>query len=328
MEKSAIKINNKKDASKAIKVLIQQWADAEDQTTRVNTLVQMKKICESTPAVLEKCMKSIYLTYAKYSRHVIEENIDAIHLLRNCVAEIYSLDATLAYQHAFVYIRQLAIHVRNALQTKSEEDIRLIYNWQFINSLDLWTHIVCESSIKDAMQPLVFPLIQVIDSTIRLIPASRYYPLRLHCCNMLIHMTKSLNIHIPVAPYLLDIINDDIFLQKPSHDKSKPPAIDYSLKISKTSIRGRTIQDVLMSKTLAMLNDYVSFYQNNVAYPELVFAITKNLHTFVKNTKMQHWRDAAKSMIQKYEKQAEYITVKRETLVGAPASLPSMEIEH
>jgi nucleolar complex protein 2 len=51
------------------------------------------------------------------------------------VVEIYRLDPTESYQHAFVYIRQLAIHLRGAIVTKKKESFAQVYNWQFLSSL-------------------------------------------------------------------------------------------------------------------------------------------------------------------------------------------------
>ena len=38
-----------------------------------------------------------------------------IAFMQNSLVEIFSLDSHLTYQHGFVFIRQLAIHLRNAI---------------------------------------------------------------------------------------------------------------------------------------------------------------------------------------------------------------------
>lgn len=38
--------------------------------------------------------------------------------MQRSLVELYSLDPTVTYQHGFVFLRQLAVHLRTAIQTK------------------------------------------------------------------------------------------------------------------------------------------------------------------------------------------------------------------
>lgn len=48
-----------------------------------------------------------------------------IHFLGNCVTELFGVDLPAAYQHAFVFIRQLAMILRDALTMKTKVTISI-----------------------------------------------------------------------------------------------------------------------------------------------------------------------------------------------------------
>lgn len=60
----------------------------------------------------------MYVKYIENSKFVSFTTLPGINFMRQSLAEIYLLDSNLAYNHAFLYIRQLAIHLRNAVTLK------------------------------------------------------------------------------------------------------------------------------------------------------------------------------------------------------------------
>jgi nucleolar complex protein 2 len=91
--------------------------------------------------------------------------------MQRSLVEIYSSNSKLTYEHVFVYIRQLAIHLRNALNFKKKESYQAVYNWQFVHSLVLWSKllaaVVPSTGPNDPLRQLVYPLTQVIIGTIK-----------------------------------------------------------------------------------------------------------------------------------------------------------------
>lgn len=57
----------------------------------------------------------MYLSFVKTCNNYNSLTHERFIVMRNCVTELYSMDPVSGYQHAFVYLRQLAIHVRKAM---------------------------------------------------------------------------------------------------------------------------------------------------------------------------------------------------------------------
>lgn len=81
-----------------------------------------------------------------------------------------------------------------------------MYEWKFINCLELWTGAICAYSSEADLRPLAYPLTQIISGVARLVPTARYFPLRLRCAKMLNRIAASTGTFIPVSLLLLDML--------------------------------------------------------------------------------------------------------------------------
>lgn len=64
--------------------------------------------------------QSTYLELVRSAKSTSSHKLPAINLMKNSASEIFCMDHAVAYQHAFGYIRQLAIHLRNSMKTQTK----------------------------------------------------------------------------------------------------------------------------------------------------------------------------------------------------------------
>lgn len=73
----------------------------------------------------------MYIKYVENARFVSPNTLPGINFMRRSLVEIYLLNSEFSYHHAFMYVRQLAIHLRNALTLKK----KVVFNFQSIDML-------------------------------------------------------------------------------------------------------------------------------------------------------------------------------------------------
>lgn len=87
-------------------------------------------------------------------------------LLQTSLVELIKMDVATGYQMCFVYIRQLAVNLRNAHTTKNRSDARKsVTSWQFLRSVQLWNQLLLSGD--SSLKPLVYPLVQICLSCIK-----------------------------------------------------------------------------------------------------------------------------------------------------------------
>ena len=72
----------------------------------------------------------MYRSYSSNAKFVNASSVPHINFMAACCVEMYGLDPGAAYQHAFGFIRQLAVLLRSALTAKTKDAYREVYCWQ------------------------------------------------------------------------------------------------------------------------------------------------------------------------------------------------------
>lgn len=252
-----------------IKHLVVLWSTA-DETVRVVAFFCILRITNNQQtSILDTVLKTMYMQYVKNSKFLSINSLASINFMRRSLVELYTLDVNVTYQHVFLYIRQLAIHLRNAITLKKKENLQSVYNWQFVNSLRLWGNLLSVTCNKPQLQQLVYPFVQVCLGTIKLIPTAQYYPLRFHIVQILIDLSKDADVFIPVLPFLLEVLTTYDFNRKHQKVSMKPLHFTCLLRLSKSQLQENGFKDMVIETIYGQLLEYLSYQSSSIAFPDL-----------------------------------------------------------
>ncbi|CAH8262514.1 unnamed protein product [Arabidopsis lyrata] len=308
---------------KYIKVALHFWGTGSGALSVVSLLFLRDLCIRLGSDCVDDCFKGMYKAYVLNCQFVNADKLQHISFLGNCFIELLGTDISAAYQHAFVFIRQLAMILREALNTKTKEAFRKVYQWKFIHCLELWTGAVCAYSSQSELRPVAYPLAQIITGVARLVPTARYTPLRIRCVRMLNRIAASTGTFIPVSMLLVDMLEMKELNRPPTGGVGKGVDLRTLLKVSKPAVKTRAFQEACVYSVVEELVEHLSQWSCSVAFFELSFIPTIRLRSFFKSTKAERFRKEMKQLIIQIEANSEFVNKKRASIKFLPNDLAS-----
>ncbi|KAJ7394445.1 Nucleolar complex protein 2 [Desmophyllum pertusum] len=314
-----------KVAKAFIKRSVRMWSRGEEHV-RVLAFLGIRNVATMMPSsLLEFSVKQLYMNFVKNSKFMSPKTRPIITFMQNSLVEVFSLDDHLTYQHGFVYIRQLAIHLRNAILQKKKDSYQSVYNWQYIHCLHLWCRVVSEVKSNGVLDPLIYPLVQTVIGAIKLVPAARYYPLRFHCIRSLNLLSQATDTYIPVAPFLLEVLESVEFNKKTKMSTAKPTEFSCILKVSKQQLGTKPYQDAVVDHIFELLLEFFSVHAHSIAFPEVALPAVVRLRKFIKTTSVPKYRKQLKQLVDKIEETSTEVTNRRSKVSFSPKDISEVE---
>ncbi|KAJ3645540.1 hypothetical protein Zmor_023186 [Zophobas morio] len=294
-----------------LKRLISIWGTA-DEGVRVLAFLCILRITNGQKAkFLDTVLKAMYMTYVKNSKFVSVGSLAAINFMRRSLVEMFALDATVAYQHVFLYIRQLAIHLRNAITVNKKENVQAVYNWQYINSLKLWGNFLSATCHKPQLHQLVYPFVQVCLGVLKLVPTTQYYPLRFHVVQILMDLSRDTSVFIPILPFILEVLTSYDFNKKHQKVSMKPLQFMCLLRASKSQMMENGFKDAIIEAVYGLLLEYLASYSHSISYPDLSLLCVIQIKQFLKKCNNANYNRKIKQLMEKIEQNSQFIETER-----------------
>ncbi|XP_062205462.1 nucleolar complex protein 2 homolog [Phragmites australis] len=326
---------------KYVKALLHTWARGRGAMPLVSFMFLRDLCIQLGSDCLDTCLKGIYKAYlvnCKLSKSISGSKLQHIHFLGNCVRELYSLDPQSAYQHAFVFIRQLAVILRGALTERGpksakdkrqkesskstkklmEKSYQRVYDWQYIFCLELWTSVVCGCSSEEEFRPLAYPLTQIIHGVACLVPSARYFPVRLRCVKMLNCIAEATGTFIPVSSLLLDMLEMKELRGRPDGGVGKAVNLFSVKQVDKKTVKTRAFQEACIYSVVDELAKHLAQWSFSIAFFEMSFIPLVRLRSFCKTIKADRFRKEMKDLIRQIEANVEFIKSKRVGIAFSP----------
>lgn len=307
-------------AKRVVKMLLVFWSKdmglAADQfQVRGLAFLRLRQMAIQLPGSMrEEIFRNMYLVYARSVKIYQESNRNHLLFLSQCLIELYSLDVHMAYQQAFLYIRQLSLHVRMAMMKKTSESLRQITTWQFLLCYRLWTRMICSFPLEHQLGALAFPMTQIGLALLSLATSWYFLPLRFHLLTCLQEIMVSVHSFFPLLPRILEILEHPDMQGKPTPSTDSRPDLQYLLKFPSEANKKVVYRDAVVEESIHLIRQELEIYRYHPGFPEYVALPGKRIKAWLKNCKPSNWREWMKPVIGILQDYSESVKSKRVTL--------------
>ncbi|PSS34248.1 hypothetical protein PHLCEN_2v1714 [Hermanssonia centrifuga] len=324
-----------------LKTCLDLWSSAADDV-RIAAFLSVRRLISSTDeSLMDLALKNTYLTLVRACKSTSAHTLPSINLMKNSASELYTIDHAIAYQHAFGYIRQLAILLRNSLKVKSKEAYKQVYNWQYVHCVDFWAIVLAracdrqteaERGSESELRPLIYPLVQVTMGATKLIPNSRSYPYHLHLSRSLLHITQRTNTYVPLAPVLLPMVTSPLISTSSSKSSTlRPLDFETTLRAPQQYLKTRVYAEGLVEEASFLLAEYLASapVHASVGFPEIVVPILGTVRRATKAAQKGRGKGkevgVVKALVERVEESAKWVEEKRRGVSFGPEKMSEVE---
>ena len=311
-----------------VRALLEHWATGEDRVR----LAAFSCLFVTTASafddeMIDFCLKSTYHTLIRHTKQTKPHTLEQIALMKNTACELFTLHPEASYQQAFGFIRQLAISLRNCLKLKTQEQYQSVLNWPYLHCLDFWSLVLAKtchvdleaaSGVPSPMRPLVYPLVQVALGVARLVPMSRYFPLRLHVLRSMLRLMQATHVYIPLAPLILEVFDSSEFQRRGKGATLKPLDLDTTFRAPAAYVRTKVYANQLAEEFAFALLEFLATQARSISFPEMVIPMVVQLRRVVKASPNTRLHDAIKPLLDKVQQTSTWITQRRASVEFAP----------
>ena len=325
-----------------VKTICGVWADkGSDEATRISAFIIIRRLMVLGDAgIRESVLKSTYEGIVKGARNVTELTLSGINLMKNSAAEIYGIDQKVSYTTAFKFIRQLAMHLRGHITKPTKDSYKMIYNWQFVHSLDFWSRVLsshCNSLLEaqngkeSQLRPLIYPVTQVTLGVMRLIPTSTYFPLRFLLMRSLLRISQATGTYIPLSAALLEVLNSPEMKKSAKASTLRPLNFESNIRAPASYLKTRVYQDGVGDQVLELFGEFFVLWTKSISYPEMQLPVIVMLKRWLKIASKSGGNRNAKLnqslllLVQKSETNAKWIEERRNKINFAPKDRGEVE---
>ncbi|KPA78678.1 hypothetical protein ABB37_06278 [Leptomonas pyrrhocoris] len=274
--------------------------------------------------------KGIFLTLIRTAHQYNVHNQSTVAFLMNCVVDLYGTDMEAAYQHTFVYLRQLAIYLRAALQQQTQSNVRAVVNWQYLNALRTWGAVVSTYAEPNQLGPLIHPVVQIATCLMDLFASPRMFPMHLQVIEILNHIaSRADGLYIPVAPYLLRILTSPsvALSHAPNGGPSSTDRVDllFTIRVKKSQARSSVYHRDIWDESLYLLTEHLATHSNTVGFPESFWAVESTLRKLKTQVRVPKVHSSISNLLRHIQTTSQKIKAKRDQANFGPCDLAAVK---
>jgi len=266
-------------SKRLLKILLSMLGNT-DEIVQVRSFMVIHKMATILPyPFLDLTLKGIYYTLFANASKYNETFAKQIEFLKNCAVELYGVDFKSSYQHAYLYIRKLAMSLRESIKSSKPS---LVCNWRFIHCLDAFVKMVSTHHDKEsALGDLIYPVTRITLGAVKQsLLKSEYMPCTFKFIDLLHSITKQCNIYVPSILFLVELLEkSSVIGRKPS---TKYPKLNFNMRtmVRDDEIVCLSFQNECLRLIQLKLAEFLALNSNSISFPEISYLVQRAIKKF------------------------------------------------